>query len=100
MNQGVVNEDSAAGWAIGHSTITDNAGAGDHARQPRNLSRMTASPTTSSMGSTPTHRLGPSDMVLDHNEIGGNDTYNWEAARTRLRLHRAAGSSGTSTAPS
>ncbi len=77
MNQGAVNEDSAAGWVIDHSTITDNAGAGVMLGSHDTLSYDCLS-YNQQYGFNAYSGRGPSDLVLDHNEIAYNDTYNWE----------------------
>lgn len=78
QNQGVVNHDSAANWTIDHSTITDNAGAGVMLGTHNTLS-YDCLKDNQQYGFDAYAATGtPSDLVLDHNEITGNDTYNWE----------------------
>jgi hypothetical protein len=79
QNQGVVNHNSSANWDIDHSTIEENAGAGVMLGTHNTISydclennQQYGFNAYSSAGS-------PADLVLDHNEITGNDTYNWEA---------------------
>jgi Right handed beta helix region len=76
-NQGVVNEDSASGWTIDHSTLKDNAGAGAMLGSHGTLS-YDCLEDNQQYGFNAYSPSGPSDLVLENNEIAGNDTYNWE----------------------
>jgi hypothetical protein len=78
MNEGVVNHDSAAGWTIDHSTIKDNAGAGVMLGSDDTLSYDCLA-NNQQYGFSAYSLAGPANVVLSHNEIAGNDTYNWEA---------------------
>ncbi len=78
MNEGVVNQDSATGWTISHSTIRDNAGAGIMIGS-RNRIAHDCLADNQQYGFNAYSVAGPSNIVLTHNEITGNDTYNWEA---------------------
>jgi parallel beta-helix repeat protein len=78
MNQGVVNHDSASGWSIDHSTITANAGAGLMLGSYNVLSYDCVS-GNGQYGFNAYSPSGPVNLVLDHNQITGNDTDNWEA---------------------
>ena len=78
QQEGVVNHDSAAYWTIDHSSIAANAGAGVMIGSHDVLS-WTASSRTRSTASTPTATPGRRPYItLDHNEIAGNDTYDYE----------------------
>ncbi len=77
MNQGVVNHNSATGWLVDHSTITGNAGAGVMLGSHDTLSYDCLS-DNQQYGLNAYSSAGPSDVTVDHNEIAGNDTYNWE----------------------
>lgn len=78
MNQGVVNHDSASGWTVDHSTITANAGAGVMLGSHNTL-RYNCVSENGQYGFNAYSSNGPADLVLEHNQITGNDTYNWEA---------------------
>jgi hypothetical protein len=77
-NEGVVNHNSAPGWAIDHSTITLNAGAGVMLGSDNTLSYDCLS-DNQQYGFNAYSPTGPVNLVLDHNQISGNDTYNWES---------------------
>jgi Right handed beta helix region len=78
FNQGVVNDESAPGWTIDHSTIEDNAGAGVMLGSRDRLSYDCLS-DNQQYGFNAYSPAGPAGLEMDHNEIAGNDTYNWEA---------------------
>jgi hypothetical protein len=77
FNQGVVNTDSASGWAIDHTTIEDNAGAGVMLGS-RDTLQYDCLLKNQQYGFNAYSVLGPVGLTLDHNEIAENDTYNWE----------------------
>ena len=77
QNQGVVNEDSAYGWTIDHSTLRDNAGAGAMLGSHSTLS-YDCLDNNQQYGFNAYSNAGPVHLVISHNEIAGNDTYNWE----------------------
>ena len=78
QDQGVVNHDSASGWTIDHSTLADNAGAGTMLGSGNTLS-YDCLKDNQQYGFNAYSTSGPANLVIDHNEISGNDTYNWEA---------------------
>jgi hypothetical protein len=78
QNQGVVNHDSAAGWTIDHSTLQDNAGAGTMLGSDNTLA-YDCLKNNQQYGFNAYSTTGPVHLVISHNEITGNDTYNWEA---------------------
>ncbi len=78
QDQGVVNENSMAGWTIDHSTIKDNAGAGVMLGSHNTLSHDCLA-DNQQYGFNAYSPSGPVGLVLKNNEISGNDTYNWEA---------------------
>jgi hypothetical protein len=78
QDQGVVNHDSASGWTIDHSTLADNAGAGTMLGSDNTLSYDCLT-DNQQYGFNAYSTTGPVNLVIDHNEISGNDTYNWEA---------------------
>lgn len=76
-NQGVVNHNSAYGWTITHSTLTDNAGAatmlGSHNVLTYDCLKGNQQYGFNAYSPTPSAHL-----VIEHNEIADNDSYNWE----------------------
>ena len=76
-NEGVVNHDSAEGWTVESSTIQKNAGAGvmlgSGSRLIGNCLR-----DNGQYGFNAYHADGVKDVVLDGNEISGNNTDDWE----------------------
>ena len=76
--QAVVNHDSGHQWAITHSTITGNAGAGVFlGTRTRVVSSCLSSNGEYGFQSFSMH--GPHDVVLRHNEISHNNTDDWES---------------------
>ena len=78
QDQGVVNHDSSSGWTIDHSTITDNAGAGTMLGSDNTLSDNCLQ-NNQQYGFNAYAPSGITGLTIEHNEISGNDTYNWEA---------------------
>jgi hypothetical protein len=78
QNQGVVNHESSAYWTIDHATVRDNAGAGV---MLGSHDRLTYSCLTDNQqyGFNAYAPKGMTGITVQHNEISGNDTYNWEA---------------------
>jgi hypothetical protein len=76
-DQGVVNHDSGANWHIDHVTVQDNAGAGV---------MLGANDVLSYSCLEDNGQYGfqgfDSHLTIDHNEIAGNNTYNWEARQS------------------
>ena len=79
QNEGVVNHQSATGWTVTHSTITRNAGAGVMLGSHDTLSYDCISDNQQYGFNAYAAPTPPADLLLDHNQISGNDTYNWEA---------------------
>ncbi|MEA2827338.1 MAG: hypothetical protein QOG43_1777, partial [Actinomycetota bacterium] len=79
-NQGVVNHDGGSGWTMTYNTIQGNAGAGVFLGS-NNLLAYNCILNNGQYGFSmfkATHAsLG--NIVIDHNEIAGNNTYDWEA---------------------
>jgi Right handed beta helix region len=77
-NEGVVNHDSGRNWKIIRNTIQNNAGAGvmvgSGNRVIGNCLR-----NNGQYGFNGFHRDGASNLLLEGNEISGNNTDNWEA---------------------
>ncbi|MQA14201.1 MAG: right-handed parallel beta-helix repeat-containing protein [Pseudonocardiaceae bacterium] len=78
-NEGVVNHDSGNGWVIEHNTIEDNRGAalmaGSHQQVRYNCLRNNGQYGMNA------YQAGNEivDLVVEHNEIVGNNTDDWEA---------------------
>ena len=76
QQEGVVNHDSGAYWTVTHSTISGNAGAGVMLGSHDTLS-WNCLQNNQQYGFSAYSSSGKVvDLVLDHNEIVGNDTYN------------------------
>jgi hypothetical protein len=78
QDQGVVNENSASGWTIDHSTLKNNAGAAVMLGSHNTLS-YDCLEDNQQYGFNAYSPSGPVGLVLRNNEIAGNNTYNWEA---------------------
>lgn len=80
-NEGVVNHDSADGWVIEHATIQYNSGAGlmAGARQQVRASCLRGNGQYGMNAYKATGRL--SGLVVEGNEITGNNTGDWERRR-------------------
>ena len=77
--EGVVNHDSGNYWTITHSTIVDNAGAGLMLGSHDILS-WSCVQDNQQYGFNAYSSSGKiTGLWLDHNEIVGNDSYNYEA---------------------
>ena len=74
--QGVVNNAIASGWRIDHVTVQDNAGAGVMLGR-NNVLAYSCLKDNGEYG----FQGGGSHITVDHNEIVGNNTDNWEARR-------------------
>jgi hypothetical protein len=78
QNEGVVNHDSADGWVIEHATIQNNSGAGLMAgsRQQVRANCLRANGQYGMNAYKGSGRI--SGLVVEGNEIAGNDTGDWE----------------------
>jgi hypothetical protein len=77
-NEGVINHDSADGWVIEDNTITENSGAGLMAGTNQRMLRNCMKDNGQyGLNAYKAGRL--SDLVLEGNEIVGNNTDDWEA---------------------
>ena len=79
---GVVNQGAATGWLIEHNTIRENAGAGVFLGSSNTL-RYNCLADNEQYGFSMYRPQQPggsaiTNITLDHNEIVGNNTYNWE----------------------
>ena len=76
-NEGVVNHDSASGWTVSSSTIRKNAGAGVMLGSDSKLIGNCLR-DNGQYGFNAYHADGVRNVVLDSNEILGNNTDDWE----------------------
>jgi Right handed beta helix region len=72
--QGVVNHDEGSGWHIDHITVQDSAGAG----VMLGSNDVLAYSCLKDNGQYGFQGAG-SDLTVEHNEVVGNNTDNWEA---------------------
>jgi len=80
-DEGVVNHDSADGWVIEHSTIQNNSGAGLMAGARQRV-RANCLRGNGQYGMNAYKAGGPlRDLVVEGNEITGNNTDDWERKR-------------------
>jgi hypothetical protein len=79
-NEGVVNHDSAPGWTVDSSTIQKNAGAGVMLGSANRLTGNCIR-KNGQYGFNAYHTDGVKDVVMDGNEISGNNTDDWENRR-------------------
>jgi hypothetical protein len=77
-NEGVVNHDAGPAWTIRYDTVLDNAGAGVFVGSDNNVS-WNCLANNGQYGFSVYRPNGVANVTLDHNEISGNDTDNWEA---------------------
>jgi hypothetical protein len=75
--QGVINNGAAAGWRIDHVTVRDNAGAGVYLGSG-NVLAYSCLRDNGEYG----FAAAGSHIVVDHDEIVGNNTDNWDARRS------------------
>lgn len=82
-DEGVVNHDRGAGWTVRSSTLTDNDGAalmlGSGSRTSWNCLSENGQYGFSAFAAQGDTAVR--DVVLDHNEIWGNNTDDWERLR-------------------
>ncbi|MYS54620.1 hypothetical protein GTW46_31930 [Streptomyces sp. SID6013] len=80
-DEGVVNHDSADGWVIEHATIQNNSGAGLMAGDRQEL-RASCLRDNGQYGMNAYKGDGViNDLVVEGNEITGNNTGDWERER-------------------
>lgn len=75
--QAVVNHNSGRNWSIQNNTVIDDAGAGVFLG-PHSVTRYNCLSHNGEYGFASYKSHGDNDVVLDHNEIVANNTYNWE----------------------
>jgi Right handed beta helix region len=80
--QGVVNHDAGRGWVMQYLTVQYNAGAGVFVGTDGNLSysclRDNGEYGFQGQGSD-AGRFSGTNLTIDHNEVTGNNTWNWES---------------------
>jgi hypothetical protein len=86
--QGVVNHDMGSRWKIDHVTVQDNAGAGVMLGSNNVLAHSCLKDNGEYGFQGEGSNGDPVNITVDHNEIVGNNTDNWEA------LHPGCGCSG------
>ena len=77
-NEGVVNHDGGSGWTIEYNTVQANGGAGIFLGS-NNTMRYNCVRENGQYGFSMYRPEGLRSIVIDHNEIAGNNTYDWEA---------------------
>jgi hypothetical protein len=77
-NEGVVNHDAGHGWKIQNNTIQNNAGAGVFIGT-NDVVNYNCLSSNGQYGFSAYEPAGVKNVVLENNEITGNNTYNWEA---------------------
>jgi Right handed beta helix region len=83
MNEGTVNHNDGSGWLVEYSTITRNKGAGLMAGAANNTYRYNCISENGQYGVNAccgTEDQPVQNLVLDHNEITGNNTDDWEGS--------------------
>jgi hypothetical protein len=83
LNEGVVNHNDGKGWTVEYSTIAENEGAGLMVGGPDNTYRYNCIRDNGQYGINAccgTEEQPVENLVLDHNEITGNNTGDWESA--------------------
>lgn len=75
--EGVVNHDAGHGWTIQYNTVQRNAGAGVFVGTS-NTVKYNCLTNNGQYGFSAYEDAGVSNVVIDHNEISYNNTFNWE----------------------
>ncbi|HEY1818954.1 MAG TPA: right-handed parallel beta-helix repeat-containing protein [Trebonia sp.] len=78
QQEGAVNHDSGSYWTVSHSTIADNAGAGVMLGSDNTLTWDCLQDNQQYGFNAYSNNGEIRNLVLEHNEIAGNDTYNYE----------------------
>jgi hypothetical protein len=76
-NEGVVNHDAGHGWTIQYNTVQQNAGAGVFVGT-NDVLKYNCLVNNGQYGFSVYENNGVSNVLIDHNEIAGNNTYHWE----------------------
>lgn len=78
QNEGTVNHDSGTGWIIEYNTIQNNDGGGVFAGSD-NIIRYNCLKDNGQYGFQVYSNDDPNDVVIDHNEVVGNNQDDWES---------------------
>ncbi|MEA2716206.1 MAG: hypothetical protein QOI99_523 [Actinomycetota bacterium] len=78
QNEGVVNHDAGRGWTVEANTIRANSAAGLFVGSD-NVVRSNCLAANGQYGFSGYRPDGITNVVIDHNEIAGNNTEDWEA---------------------
>ncbi|MEA2827773.1 MAG: hypothetical protein QOG43_2212 [Actinomycetota bacterium] len=81
-DEGVVNHDGGRGWLIERSTVRDNDGAGVFVGSD-NVLRENCLTANGQYGFSMFKKEGLTSITIDHNEISGNNTDDWETRQPR-----------------
>jgi parallel beta helix pectate lyase-like protein/Big-like domain-containing protein len=79
-DEGIINHDSGENWTIEYNYVHDNDGAGVFLGTGSTI-RYNCLKDNGQYGFSSYHPDGVADVVLDHNEITGNNQDDWEAFR-------------------
>lgn len=79
-DEGVVNHDAGENWTVTNNTVINNDGAGVFIGSG-NVVAYNCLKDNGQYGFSSYHPDGIRDVVLDHNEIVGNNTDDWETLR-------------------
>ncbi|HEX6444302.1 MAG TPA: right-handed parallel beta-helix repeat-containing protein [Streptosporangiales bacterium] len=79
-NEGVVNHDAATGWKVENNTVHGNAGAGVMVGS-NNVVRNNCLADNGQYGFSAYHTGSVRHITIEHNEISGNNTDDWERRR-------------------
>lgn len=77
-NEGVVNHDAGHNWTIEYNTVQNNAGAGVFVGS-NNILQYNCLKDNRQYGFSAYEPDGVTNVTLDHNEISGNNTDDWES---------------------
>lgn len=80
-DEGVINHDSGAGWTMEYITAENNPNGGAVFAGTNNTLRYSCLKDNGQYGFQvySDEPGGPKNVVLDHNEIAGNNTHDWES---------------------
>ena len=78
FNEGVVNHDAGDGWVVERNTITNNAGAGVFVGDG-NIVQLNCLKDNGQYGFSAYEPDGVVNVVIDRNEVSGNNRADWES---------------------
>jgi hypothetical protein len=82
QGEGVVNNDMGAGWHLTHVTVRHNAGAGVMLGSDNTLSYSCLADNGEYGFQGEGNNQDPVNITVDHDEIAGNNTDDWEARQS------------------